>query len=218
MSIPYELPLFPLRAVLFPGMPLPLHVFEARYKTLIHECVRDNSLFGVVLLKSGPEAGAAAETHTVGTSTRIVNVERLAAGRFNIETLGQHRFRILELRHHRPYLAAWVENYPLPDGDSPVAQSLATRLRPWVARYMALLSKAAETPFDAGRLPTDPLTLAYLAAILLQTPMTTKQTLLAMPTAVDLLETERALFRSEIPLLDTLVSYAPADEMPFSVN
>lgn len=216
---PYELPLFPLRTVLFPGMPLPLHIFEERYKALVGECLRDRAPFGVVLIKSGAEVGTPAEPHRVGTSTRITGVERLSEGRFNIETVGQERFRILELRQHQPYLLALVENYPMADSGALRALAAANHLRPWVSRYMTLLAKAADTPFDPARLPADPLALAYLAAIVLQTPVNTKQTLLALPSTVELLEHERALYRSEIVLLNTLLTQIPEDEgAPFSTN
>ncbi len=216
---PYELPLFPLRTVLFPGMPLPLHIFEGRYKALIGECVRNHAPFGVVLIKAGTEVGAPAEPYRIGTSTRITNVERLPEGRFNIETVGQERFRIIELRDQRPYPSALVENYPMADTDSIPALKAARRLRPWVSRYMTLLAKAAETPFDPDRLPADPLALAYLAAIVLQSPVNTKQTLLTLPNTVGLLDHERALYRSEIVLLNTILTQIPDDDLsPFSAN
>ena len=215
----YELPLFPLRTVLFPGMPLPLHIFEERYKALIGECLRNHGPFGVVLIKAGVEVGAPAEPHFVGTSTRITNIERLPEGRLNIETVGQERLRILELRDHKPYLSALVENYPMIDSDTAPALQRARRLRPWVSRYMTLLARAAETPFDTDRLPADPLALAYLAAIVLQSPVNTKQTLLALPSTVDLLDHERAIYRSEIVLLNALLTQIPDDDhSPFSTN
>ena len=215
---PYELSLFPLNTVLFPGMPLPLHIFEERYRLLVNECLRDHTAFGVVLIKSGPEVGALAEPHSIGTSTRIVSVERLPEGRFNIETVGEDRFRILELRHHRPYLSGIVESYPMSDADSPTALTLAGRLRRWVGRYMTMLAKAADTPFDFNRLPNDPLALAYLAAIVLQTPNGAKQSLLSLPSLVELLERERKIYRNEIVILQTLLNHIPADDLPFSTN
>lgn len=218
-SAPYELPLFPLQTVLFPGMPLPLHIFEERYKRLITDCLRGHRPFGVVLISSGSEVGGEATPHTVGTSARITGVERLSAGRFNIETAGQDRFRILELRHHRrPYLSAIVENYPFTDPNPVASADLARRLRPWLSRYMTMLAKVTETPFDVQRLPEEPLALAYLAAIVLQAPPRTKQTLLTLPDTIELLEEERAIYRSEIPLLNAIIARVPSDNKPFSDN
>ena len=212
------LPLFPLNTVLFPGMPLPLHIFEERYKLMVDECLRDHTLFGVVLIKSGAEVGSPAVPYPVGTTARIVSSERLSEGRLNLETVGEDRFRILELRYHRPYLMGLVENFPVTDADSPVAPSLADRLRPWVSQYMTLLARAADMPFDLNRLPVEPLALAYLAAIVLQTPTRAKQSLLALSSLLELLERERQIYRNEIVILKTLLARIPTEDLPFSSN
>ena len=62
----YELPLFPLNVVLFPGMPLPLHIFEERYKAMVADCIRDNRPFGVVLVEGSADDGAPAQPVAVG--------------------------------------------------------------------------------------------------------------------------------------------------------
>ena len=91
-----DLPLFPLNTVLFPGMPLSLHIFEDRYKRMIGECIDSGNPFGVVLIKRGQEAnGPLAEPHEIGCTARIIEVEPLSEGRMNIVVLGQKRFRIL---------------------------------------------------------------------------------------------------------------------------
>ena len=71
-----ELPIFPLGTVLFPGMPLPLHIFEERYKRMIGRCLDGDRAFGVTLLKSGREVGGPAIPHEVGTIARIVQAGR----------------------------------------------------------------------------------------------------------------------------------------------
>ncbi len=215
---PYWLPLFPLNTVLFPGMPLPLHIFEERYKLMIQECARDHKPFGVVLIKSGMEAGEPAVPYSIGTTARILSLERLQEGRFNIETVGEERFRVLELQYDHPYLSAMVENYPMNDADSPLALSLASRLRPWMTKYMTLLAQAAETPFEAARLPNDASALAYLAAIVLQTPPSAKQSLLGLPSLCEMLESERHIYRNELVILKTLLNQIPAEDQTFSVN
>ena len=104
-----RLPLFPLRTVLFPGMALPLHIFEERYRLMIGRCMEERSPFGVVLIRSGEEVGAAAEPHDIGTTARIASVQRLEDGRMNLVALGEQRFRILQLDNSGPYLAGDVE-------------------------------------------------------------------------------------------------------------
>ena len=75
------LPLFPLNLVLFPGMPLPLHILEERYRAMIGECRDTEQPFGVVLIKEGLEVGGPADPFMTGTSARIVRVEDMDDGR-----------------------------------------------------------------------------------------------------------------------------------------
>jgi Lon protease-like protein len=77
MTLPSELPIFPLNVVLFPGMPLPLHIFEERYKSMINRCIQAGHAFGVVLIREGQEVGPPARPHDVGT-TAVIAVERPA--------------------------------------------------------------------------------------------------------------------------------------------
>src|SRR5215813_12544949 len=126
----HELPLFPLNTVLFPGMALPLHIFEERYKLMIGECVKDSLPFGVVLIKSGSEVGPGASIHRVGTTAQITQIEQLGEGRLNIATLGHSRFRILNVNKQRPYLTGLVEDYPLQNTDNPAAKNISEKLGP----------------------------------------------------------------------------------------
>jgi Lon protease-like protein len=98
-----ELPLFPLRAVLFPGGPLPLRIFEPRYLDMVSRCLRAQSGFAVVLLGEGEEAEVATSFAATGTEARIVDFDRLADGLLGISCLGRERVRVVE---------AWRE----PDG------------------------------------------------------------------------------------------------------
>ena len=195
------IPLFPLNTVLFPGMPLTLHIFEDRYKLMIGECVRQRAPFGVVLIREGVEAlGPVAEPHPIGCTAEIVQVQEVGDGRLNILAIGQERFRILSLNHDKPYLQGVVETFPL-DESAPETDSASGRLRPWVIKYLSLLSTAGELEFDPGQLPEEPESLAFLAATLLQIPNGQKQDLLAKSGAKALLTEMRSLYRQELPLL-----------------
>ena len=90
-----ELPLFPLNVVLFPGMQLPLHIFEERYKAMIGDCLEREEPFGILLIKEGPEVGGPAEPFLVGTSARILRADHLEEGRMNILTRGDRRFQVV---------------------------------------------------------------------------------------------------------------------------
>src|SRR6266571_7748271 len=89
------LPLFPLeRVVLFPGMSLPLRIFEERYKVMIGACQVTDQVFGVLLIRSGSEVGAPAIPERVGCTARMLRVDRLPDGRMTILTIGEQRFRL----------------------------------------------------------------------------------------------------------------------------
>jgi Lon protease-like protein len=103
-----DLRLFPLNTVLFPGMRLPLHIFEDRYKVMIRECIEEDAPFGIVLIKSGEEVADTPEPYDVGTTARILQVQYLDDGRMNIFTTGHQRFRIVAITTTEPYLRAEV--------------------------------------------------------------------------------------------------------------
>lgn len=88
------LPLFPLNAVLFPGGPLKLRIFEARYVDMIGRCMREGLSFGVAMIVEGVEAGGVARTVETGTSARIVDFEQLKDGLLGITAIGDQRFHI----------------------------------------------------------------------------------------------------------------------------
>ena len=103
-----DLRLFPLNTVLFPGMRMPLHIFEERYRIMIRECIEEDAPFGVLLIKAGAEVGSGAVPHDVGTVARIIQVEYLEDGRMNIFTMGDERFRIVAINTTQPYLRGEV--------------------------------------------------------------------------------------------------------------
>ncbi len=96
------IPLFPLDVVLFPGTPLPLHIFEPRYKEMIGECLAQNRLFGVIraMEQSLAEVGCTAEIVTV--------VKEYSDGRLDLVTEGRRRFELLGVNQERSFLQAEV--------------------------------------------------------------------------------------------------------------
>jgi Lon protease-like protein len=215
----YELPLFPLNTVLFPGMPLTLHIFEERYKLMIGQCIESKQPFGVVLISDGVEAlGPLAQPHEVGCTAYITQVERLAEGRMNIGAIGRERFRIDALQSESPYLVGQVEPYPLDDQDPDAQEQLARRLRPWTIRYLKALSQIEGLELDPAHVPHEPITLAYLAATLLQLPAAEKQQLLVAERAVTLLDDLRTLYRREVPLVEIMFERQIEDQGTFSLN
>ncbi len=103
------LPIFPLNTVLFPGAPLPLRIFEPRYREMLKRCLDGDRRFGVVLIKSGAEVGGIAEPHDVGTVARIERVREEDKGSIPVSTRGEGRFRILSLDRSGDYLVGDIE-------------------------------------------------------------------------------------------------------------
>jgi Lon protease-like protein len=207
-----DLPLFPLNTVLFPGMPMPLHIFEPRYQRLINSVLASHQPFGIVLIRAGYEVGGPALPHPVGTTARITSVERLSGGRLNIDTVGHERFRVLHSRVEGDLVFAETEPYPLVEAEDDTDQRLADALRPWLTRYLEALAQVADGPFQPPALPSHPVALAYLAAVTAQAPPAEKQALLSAPTAAELLRLERALLRREIGLLRAFVARRAASQ------
>ena len=198
-----ELPLFPLKTVLFPGQVLPLHIFESRYQTMIRRCLAEDSpLFGVVLIREGQEVGGHAEPHPVGTMTRIIESTHLPDGTMNIITVGTERFRIRQLLHDQPYLRGEVETFPMLEPEDPTKVAWLTRIvRGKVSRYIELIAEAAGLQIEIGDVPDTPQQVGYLAAVAMQIDNNEKQNLLGSRSLDDILVSEVTLLNRENALL-----------------
>ena len=193
MSLPHqippddltELPLFPLNLVLFPGMRLPLHIFEERYKAMIGDCIEREAPFGVVLIKDGAEVGGPAEPFRVGTTARITQVQHLEEGRMNLLALGEKRFDLVEVVREIPHLVGLVAFKQEAVGDTPadllgdVEQEYGVFLG-----HIATMAGAWNAPVQV---PEDPLTLSFEAVATLtgsiELPQGMRQELLEVDTA-----------------------------------
>ena len=201
------IPLFPLSTVLFPGMPLELHIFEPRYKQMIGRCMDEQIPFGVVLIRSGQEAnGPLAEVFPVGCTAEIAHVEPLSDGRMNLLVIGTERFKILELNDEQPYLTGRVETLPLEPPQTLSVLRGARQLPAMLRYYLHGLAEPEAVDLDAAQIdfPHDPLAQMYLAAALLQLPSIEKQTLLAAAGAPELLSALLRLYRRENALLNRI--------------
>ena len=216
----FELPLFPLNTVLFPGMPLHLHIFEERYKKMIQFCLERSVPFGVVLIRQGVEAyGPIAEPYPVGCTARIIEMEPLSEGRMNIVAVGQERFRTVLLDSRKAaFLTGIVQPFPLSNSNSGALENAGQRLKPWVKRYLEVLAKSENVKMEVPDIPDDPETLAYLAAISLQVPNKDKQDFLSEESTTDLLEKLLATYRREIALLRAAMASRPDSVANFSKN
>lgn len=219
-----EIPLFPLNSVLFPGMLLPLHIFENRYKAMLKYCLSESVDFGVVLLKSGQAEGPfMGELFDIGTTAQIKQVDALPSERFNITASGMRRFRILETHHdHFPFLTATIEYLPNLNYDSQDVVKLARRMFPLLQKYLNLFKTAKGERFRFTNLPSDPLTLAYLVGVILPVENHVKQAILSQPDALSLLAMEYELLKHETVVLkiinDTRPIWATSEDLPYYPN
>ena len=198
--VSFELPLFPLHVVLFPGRPLPLHVFEPRYRELLDDCLAADRRFGVVAIRQGRAEQGEADVYRVGTVAEIVRVERLDDGRSNIVTRGAERFRITGLRRDRAYLRAHVELLAEESTDVGLAPFVSA-LRSQLESYLEDIG-AGETM--AGRLPANGAALAWLAACAAELQLSEQQQLLEIDSVAQRLHTTMRLLRREHGLLRRL--------------
>jgi Lon protease-like protein len=196
-----DLSLFPLNVVLFPGMKLPLHIFEPRYRLMIGKCLEEEQDFGVLMARStsGPEDVTTA--YTVGTSARITHVKRLKDGRMNIVTTGVERFRVLQLVRTEPYVIGRIEPFPLEGEESSEVRNLAHRTGKRFVRYLRLASEVLGSTIELDVSPRDSFSLAYLIAMAMDIALEEKQELLSTPSLPALLAKEaKFLSREEILL------------------
>ena len=186
VSGPFSLPLFPLNVVLFPGMALPLHIFEERYKAMIGDCIEHEKPFGVVLIKSGKEVGGPAEPFSTGTTARVVKVERLEEGRMYILATGEHRFETEEVTKTTPHLEGRIRFLEEEPGETP--DEAMAEFREEYGAYIKNLSSLAGGWTSQPVTPQDPVTLSYSAAANLDMHLHERQAVLEAPTAGKRLE------------------------------
>lgn len=225
MQIPdHDLPLFPLNTVLFPRMPLPLHIFEPRYLEMITRCLEEEIGFGVMLIKEGAEVGTTALPHAVGTVARIVDSASRRGGTLDILAMGVVRLRLLETRTTHPYLSGDIARWEDEMGDLRALPRLTQRAHKAYIQYIGDLMELMEWRERAGQIvaPLDPQVLSYTIAANLQIPNEEKQLLLELPTVADRLGEELRLLERErdfIARIKTMRSFLPNhDEGLFSIN
>lgn len=214
MSATARLPLFPLGTVLFPGVLLPLHVFEQRYRQLVRDLLaapHEQRRFGVVAIREGREVGAQGvrALHAVGCLARLRRVEPYDDGRFDIVTTGSQRFRLERLEDSRPYLQGDVELLDEPLGAG--ADTARAQVAGAWSTYRDTLGSADEHLGD-DLAAADATTLSYLVAAGMVLDLGDKQRLLEAPDTAGRLARELALLRRETGLLGRLPSL-PAVEL-----
>jgi Lon protease-like protein len=201
-------------------MPLHLHIFEERYKKMLNLCIAAKKPFGVVLIKSGSEAGGAAEPFEVGCTALVEKVQPLSEGRMNMSAVGKTRFKIHELKYDQPFLVGVVEDIAFDTALSKEAKIKGWYLQKLVKSYINVLSSVGDIDISMDNLPKEPIELAYMAAMLLQAPYSQKQVFLEINAADNLILTIYDACRREIPVLRNMLNptVSPHQDGPFSLN
>ena len=203
-----ELPLFPLNVVLFPGMQLPLHIFEERYKAMIGDCLEREEPFGIVLIKEGPEVGGPAEPFRVGTSARILKADHLEEGRMNILTRGDRRFQVVEITQQVPHMVGQVRYLEEEEGEDP--SEAAAQVGESFEVFLRGLAALAGGWTAHALMPQDPVGLSYRVASSIDLPGPVRQQLLDAATARERLEQILPLLnRSNEALQQEIVKRTP---------
>ena len=213
-----QLPVFPLNTVVFPGVTLPLHVFEDRYRALVHHLLtiaeKPDRVFGIVAIREGYEVGphGVQSVHRVGCLVQMTSVEPHADGRFDIEVVGRQRLRLDGLDTSGAFLLGDVETVEEPSDTSPAALEEAERTRETFEEYRRGLSEMRGTDVLDGELPRDPEYLSYSLAATCLLTLAERQSLLESPTAAERLIMLRHLLTEEMRAMQAIPSL-PATEV-----
>ncbi len=233
-----RLPLFPLNSVLFPGLVLPLNVFEERYRAMMRELLKtpeeEQRQFAVVAIRDGqevapsapglpdptaqPDHGPAAgfgddplkAFHTMGCVADAATIRERDDGGFEVLATGTTRVRIHSVDASGAFLTAEVEEVPEESGDG--AGALAEGVLRAFRSYQKRLAGARERSLSTGaELPDDPSVVSYLVAAAAVLDTGTKQRLLEAPDTAARLRDELKLLRSETAIIRNLPSLPATD-------
>jgi Lon protease-like protein len=204
------LPMFPLTTVLFPGMRLPLHIFEQRYRQLVRDLLDQTEprRFGVIAIRKGRETGADGVTalHEVGCVATVRQVKPLDDGQYDLVVVGTERFRLLALDRSLTYFQGEIESLTeevsqAQDG-ARIAALAAQRVQVAFRAYLNALADRGGGVITVADLPDEPLLLSYIVAAAMIIDLPERQALLAA---------ERSLLAREIGMLRATTSRPAPD-------
>jgi uncharacterized protein len=209
-----QLPMFPLGTVVFPGLTVPLHVFEDRYRALVHHLLRVEDpaerVFGTVAIREGYEVGdhGNQSLYRVGCRLQLTEVEAHDDGSFEIEAVARDRISLGGLEVTGSFPLGLVEEVPDPEG--PVPEELLHRARATFTAYRATLSKFRGDPYS-GTLPRDPGYLSWTLAALAPLPLSDRQSLLEAGDAEERLTLVVEMLREELRAMNVIPSLPATD-------
>ena len=218
------LPLFPLGTVLYPGLLLPLNIFEERYRELVRDLLDgpEPRRFGVIAIRKGRETGVdgISALYQIGCTATVREVAEQDDGRYQLVTVGTQRFRLASLDNSRPYLQGEVDLLEEEVGDEASAGLAVHAVQRGFHGYVEALASRESVEVTVPELPDEPLLLSYLVAASMILDLSVRQDLLAEPDAERRLGAERALLARETTMLRSLTA-TPAPDLrntPYSPN
>ncbi|MBW3657774.1 MAG: LON peptidase substrate-binding domain-containing protein [Actinobacteria bacterium] len=178
--------MFPLGSVLFPGMVLPLHVFEPRYRALVRDVLAGDREFGVTLIERGHEVGGGDVRTDVGTIARVLETQELDDGRWVLVAVGRARLQVASWLPDDPYPRALVTELPEPASVDGAEDGLRAEVAGRLRTVLALRAELGEAAVPlTTELDEDPVTGSYQAAILAGATPLDAQRLLTAPSPAD---------------------------------
>jgi Lon protease-like protein len=203
--------------VLFPGLVLPLHVFEERYRQLVRDLLalpEEEQRFGVVCIREGREVGTDGVTalYDVGCTAQVSQVQGYDDGRYDVVTVGAQLFHLDELHDDQPYFTGTVTYLDDPTGDVAEAAVLDTAVRTAFGDYLSALGTASGQQVEPPELPDEPQVLGHLIGATMMLDLADRQDLLEQPDGVARLRRGLSLLRREAGVLGAL-SAVPAPEL-----
>jgi Lon protease-like protein len=218
------LPLFPLGEVLYPGMLMPLHIFEDRYRQLVRDLLAgpEPRQFGVIAIRKGRETGVDGvhSLYQIGCTATLRRVDRLDDGRFDIIVVGARRFRLLGLGETQPYLQGEVEPLATEPVDPAAAEPAVRVVQAAFREYLDALTEWGGATVRLEELPDEPLLLSFIVAAAVVIDLPERQALLAESDTLRRLAAERALLSRETAMLHTTTSRPVPDlrNTPYNPN
>lgn len=209
------LPMFPLSSVLFPGVSVPLRVFEDRYRAMVHHLLRVDDpidrVFGSVGIREGYEVGdhGAQSLYRVGCRVQLTEVEANADGTFDIVAVGLDRIKLDRLDTTGNFPVGHVVDLPEPDAG--VDEGVLEQARATFTAYRQALADIRSDPYE-GALPRDPAYLSWTLAACAPLPMSERQALLEADDAEERLILVTDLLRTELRAMNVIPSL-PATEV-----
>jgi uncharacterized protein len=242
-----RLPHFPLHAVVFPHLPLPIHVFEERYRAMVRDVLDGESLwagrFVVSLILEGTEVGKEGSHPTrsaaVGTMVEVRHAQRFADGRWGLLTVGLARVGIGANDSSGQYVVVEAQELPEEEGDATQAAALLPQVQVALDAYLTSVKRFVASAASAGResqeithvattldevlkpirLPDHPLAASYAVGGVLQIELTRKQRLLELPDAASRLRAELDLLRREARLVaEGEMPTVGTDDLGYNLN